>query len=212
KKRRELRKLKKLHSLKKKHKHDDHVYESSRKSKSENLRKSSPTYVPRMSPTDIANKNARSPMDIMNLLLVSDDNDVAQTYGSDSNSASSVCTPTSTPPSTPDSMSPLDQQTHKLPKIMSSGLKSKGNSFARVMIDRGVSDHSSISTELNNINPSRIPSTPHLEWEDLIRNIEDMNLDTSNLDNIVLNIQWKSNPLEISHLQRYEVLHKTEAK
>ncbi|CAG8457136.1 28649_t:CDS:2 [Dentiscutata erythropus] len=46
---------------------------------------------------------------------------------------------------------------------------------------------------------------------DLIKNINDLNLDMSSLDNINLNVKWKSNPLEISHLLRYEVLHKTEA-
>ncbi|CAG8447520.1 16754_t:CDS:2 [Acaulospora morrowiae] len=221
KKRREQRKLKKLNSSKKKHRHHDRVYEPScdnvkvydngNKSEYVNLQKSlPPAYAPGKS-LGIVDKNTKtSPMNIMNLLLVSDEDDVTQVYGSNSDSVSS---PTSSPPSTPDSSnSSTEQQTQKSQKIMSSGLKSKGNSFARVMIDRGMSDHSSIPTELSSVNLTRIPSTPHLEWEDLIKNIENMNLDTSNLDNIALNIQWKSNPLKISHLQRYEYLHKTEAE
>ncbi|RHZ83094.1 hypothetical protein Glove_99g154 [Diversispora epigaea] len=152
-----------------------------------------------------APKNVNRPftMDIMNLLLVTDD-DVSR-----SNSTSTISSPTSTPPSTPGLLSDNNNNNNNNNKSQKLALKSKGNSFARVMIDRGISDQSTIPQELN---PIRIPSTPHLEWEDLIKNINDMNLNTGNLDNITLNIKWKSNPLEISHLQRFEFLHKIEAE
>ncbi|CAG8762729.1 23612_t:CDS:1, partial [Racocetra persica] len=139
-------------------------------------------------------------MDITNLLSAPEDES--------SSSTTEVTTPS--PPTTPDpTTTPLP--TERLHKIK---LKNSGNSLSRVLIDRGLSEQAFGSAELNNNNNNnsiRLSSTPHLEWEDLIKNINDLNLDMNNLDNVTLNVKWKSNPLEISHLLRYDVLHKTEA-
>ncbi|CAG8691424.1 13506_t:CDS:2 [Cetraspora pellucida] len=154
-----------------------------------------------LSKDDKASKSKTRPftMDITNLLSAPDDES--------SSSTTEVATPS--PPTTPDPTT-TSLSSERLHKIK---LKNSGNSLSRVLIDRGLTDQTFGSVELNNNNNNsiRLSSTPHLEWEDLIKNINDLNLDMSNLDNITLNVKWKSNPLEISHLLRYDVLHKTEA-
>ncbi|CAG8467102.1 11266_t:CDS:2 [Diversispora eburnea] len=179
KKRREQKKLKKLHLAKTKHKYHDRI---NRINESHNHNN-----------TEIFEKSDSSDSN-MTIDYVSDDSDI---YPRSKNLSISKTDFGS------------DQITDDDVSRSNSTSTISSNSFARVMIDRGISDQSTIPQELN---PIRIPSTPHLEWEDLIKNINDMNLNTSNLDNITLNIKWKSNPLEISHLQRFEFLHKIEAE
>ncbi|CAG8451355.1 11184_t:CDS:2 [Racocetra fulgida] len=90
--------------------------------------------------------------------------------------------------------------------------KRKGNSLARVMADRGLLEATftpvAIEGEAKTI---RIPPPPPMQFEELMENIEQLDLDTNLLDRINPKVNWKGQPLTISHLPHYNSLHPKEA-
>ncbi|CAJ0911199.1 21645_t:CDS:2 [Entrophospora sp. SA101] len=75
--------------------------------------------------------------------------------------------------------------------------KRKSNSLARVMADRGLSEEpiipatSSTSTNSGEVKSIRIPPSPPLEYEKLIENLNNMNLENRILNTAEPNIIWK---------------------
>ncbi|CAJ0843653.1 7053_t:CDS:2 [Entrophospora sp. SA101] len=95
--------------------------------------------------------------------------------------------------------------------------KRKSNSLARVMADRGLSEESiipatsSTSTNSGEVKSIRIPPSPPLEYEKLIENLNNMNLENRILNTAEPNIIWKGQPLSITHLPHHDALHPKEA-
>ncbi|CAG8698104.1 15730_t:CDS:1 [Acaulospora morrowiae] len=50
-----------------------------------------------------------------------------------------------------------------------------------------------------------------MQFDKLMENIENLNLDTELLDRTTPKINWKGQPLSISHLPHYDALHSKEA-
>ncbi|CAG8486968.1 16893_t:CDS:1, partial [Cetraspora pellucida] len=90
--------------------------------------------------------------------------------------------------------------------------KRKGNSLARVMADRGLLEATftpvAVEGEAKTI---RIPPPPPMQFEELMENIDQLDLDSNLLDRINPKVNWKGQPLTISHLPHYNSLHSKEA-
>ncbi|KAG9287108.1 hypothetical protein G9A89_001002 [Geosiphon pyriformis] len=91
----------------------------------------------------------------------------------------------------------------------------KGNSFARVMADRGLIESTLMTIPMINLptadlKSGRFPFPPTIEFPQMVRELEDLKLETTGLK-IKPDITWKSAPLSIQHLPHYEALHETEA-
>ncbi|KAG9299474.1 hypothetical protein G9A89_009427 [Geosiphon pyriformis] len=91
----------------------------------------------------------------------------------------------------------------------------KGNSFARVMADRGLIEPSLTTMPMTNLptgdlKSGRIPLPPPVEFSELIKELRQLKLETTGL-NSRPNVSWKSGPLSIEHLPHYEELHPNEA-
>ncbi|CAB4428769.1 unnamed protein product [Rhizophagus irregularis] len=91
--------------------------------------------------------------------------------------------------------------------------KRKSNSLARVMQDRGLlkSTLNVTSTTFTETKSVLFPNPPTMEINELKKNIKDLNIETTCLDNANINIKWKGQPLNISHLTHYPLLHPKEA-
>ncbi|CAG8445286.1 328_t:CDS:1 [Dentiscutata heterogama] len=90
--------------------------------------------------------------------------------------------------------------------------KRKGNSLARVMADRGLLEatFTPVANE-GEAKTIRIPPPPPMQFEELMENIDQLDLDTDLLDRINPKVNWKGQPLTISHLPHYNSLHPKEA-
>ncbi|CAG8450667.1 7904_t:CDS:1 [Funneliformis mosseae] len=114
--------------------------------------------------------------------------------------------------------SPSSVQKTKISKIKRfdkpvSERKRKSNSLARVMQDRGLleSTLNITSTTFTETKSVLFSNSPIMEIGELKKNIEDLNIDMSSLDNANINIKWKGQPLNIHHLTHYPWLHPKEA-
>ncbi|CAG8510867.1 9845_t:CDS:2 [Scutellospora calospora] len=91
--------------------------------------------------------------------------------------------------------------------------KRKGNSLARVMADRGLLEatFTPVTIEGGEAKTIRIPPPPPMQFEELMENIDQLDLDTDLLDRINPKVNWKGQPLTISHLPHFNSLHLKEA-
>jgi hypothetical protein len=91
--------------------------------------------------------------------------------------------------------------------------KRKSNSLARVMQDRGLlkSTLNITSTTFTETKSVLFPNPPTMDINELKKSIEDLNIENSILDNVNINIKWKGQPLNITHLTHYPLLHPKEA-
>ncbi|RIA92432.1 hypothetical protein C1645_765079 [Glomus cerebriforme] len=91
--------------------------------------------------------------------------------------------------------------------------KRKSNSLARVMQDRGLlkSTLNITSTTFTETKSVLFPNPPTMEINELKKSIEDLNIETTILDDVNINIKWKGQPLNITHLTHYSLLHPKEA-
>ncbi|GBC04432.1 hypothetical protein RclHR1_05680017 [Rhizophagus clarus] len=91
--------------------------------------------------------------------------------------------------------------------------KRKSNSLARVMQDRGLlkSTLNITSTTFTETKSVLFPTPPTMEINELKKSIEDLNIETTCLDNADINVKWKGQPLNIIHLTHYPLLHPKEA-
>src|ERR1051325_4074082 len=90
--------------------------------------------------------------------------------------------------------------------------KRKGNSLARVMADRGLLESTLTPlVTVGDIKPIRIPPPPPMQFDELMRHIEQLNLDLTALHRVNPKINWKGQPLSITHLPHYGSLHLKEA-
>jgi len=91
--------------------------------------------------------------------------------------------------------------------------KRKGNSLARVMIDRGlfksIFNFDITSTVIKSV---RIPPPPPMQHNELVAAIKELNINHSILDDYTPDITWKRQPLNITHLPHYKELHEIETK
>jgi len=87
--------------------------------------------------------------------------------------------------------------------------KRMGNSLARVMADFGLLDLT--STPISIAEEIRVPPPPPMQFDELIKSIKQLNLDSTLLQRINPKISWKGQPLPISHLPHYNSLHQKEA-
>ncbi|CAG8438740.1 19294_t:CDS:2 [Rhizophagus irregularis] len=86
------------------------------------------------------------------------------------------------------------------------------NSLARVMADRGLLESTLTPIVVaGEIKPIRIPPPPPMQFDELMKNIEQLNLDLTVLQRINPKISWKGQPLSILHLPHYNSLHSKEA-
>jgi len=93
------------------------------------------------------------------------------------------------------------------PKQKRQGRKGKGNSYTRVMADRGLLPLTSTGEKC----PIRIPPPPPIPFEELMKNIDQMELDLTSFNRLNPDISWKRRSLTISHLPHYDYLHQKEA-
>ncbi|RIA92434.1 hypothetical protein C1645_765081 [Glomus cerebriforme] len=101
----------------------------------------------------------------------------------------------------------------KRTKPIISERKRKGNSLARVMADRGLLESTLTPIVVaGEIKPIRIPPPPPMQFDELMKNIEQLNLDLTMLNRITPKINWKGQPLSILHLPHYNSLHSKEAQ
>ncbi|EXX68857.1 uncharacterized protein OCT59_022648 [Rhizophagus irregularis] len=123
----------------------------------------------------------------------------------------------SSPPQSPQRSSSKKQITKtktktKRTKPIISERKRKGNSLARVMADRGLLESTLTPIVVaGEIKPIRIPPPPPMQFDELMKNIEQLNLDLTVLQRINPKISWKGQPLSILHLPHYNSLHSKEA-
>ncbi|CAI2163680.1 2610_t:CDS:1 [Funneliformis geosporum] len=120
--------------------------------------------------------------------------------------------------STTSSQNSSNMQKTKISKIKHfdkpiSERKRKSNSLARVLQDRGLleSTLNITSTTFTETKSILFPNSPIMEIGELKKNIEDLNIDMSLLDDTNINIKWKGQPLNIHHLTHYSWLHPKEA-
>lgn len=100
----------------------------------------------------------------------------------------------------------------KRTKPIISERKRKGNSLARVMADRGLLESTLTPIVVaGEIKPIRIPPPPPMQFDELMKNIEQLNLDLTILQRLTPKISWKGQPLSILHLPHYNSLHPKEA-
>ncbi|CAG8450727.1 7908_t:CDS:1 [Funneliformis mosseae] len=126
----------------------------------------------------------------------------------------------SSPPQSPSpqrSLSKKQRKQHKTKTKRSknhiSERKRKGNSLARVMADRGLIEttFNPVSTVAGEIKQIRIPPPPPMLFDELVKSIDQLGLTTELLSKINPRINWKGQPLSISHLPHYNSLHPKEA-
>jgi hypothetical protein len=125
----------------------------------------------------------------------------------------------STPPQSPITSRPSSRKQitktktkTKRTKPIISERKRKGNSLARVMADRGLLESTLTPIVVaGEIKPIRIPPPPPMQFDELMKNIEELNLDLTILQRITPKISWKGQPLSILHLPHYNSLHSKEA-
>jgi hypothetical protein len=120
----------------------------------------------------------------------------------------------SSPPSSPRPLSKKQRKTKtKRSKNHISERKRKGNSLARVMADRGLLETTlnPVTTVTGEIKPIRIPPPPPMQFDELVKSIDQLGLTTELLNKANPRINWKGQPLSISHLPHYSSLHPKEA-
>ncbi|CAI2163674.1 2607_t:CDS:1 [Funneliformis geosporum] len=126
----------------------------------------------------------------------------------------------SSPPQSPSpqrSLSKKQRKQHKTKTKRSknhiSERKRKGNSLARVMADRGLIEttFNPVTTVAGEIKQIRIPPPPPMLFDELVKSIDQLGLTTELLSKINPRINWKGQPLSISHLPHYNSLHPKEA-
>jgi len=107
------------------------------------------------------------------------------------------------------SMSPISQRSSKK-KRKERKRKLNGNSLARVMEDCGLlKSHIMRAAEIKSIH---IPPRPSMQFDELMKNIDQLNLDLNTLQLITPKISWKLRPLPILHLPHYNSLCPKEAQ
>ncbi|CAG8433625.1 10920_t:CDS:1 [Diversispora eburnea] len=212
------------------HHHNNHVEMYSHKTKTGPLRsrhrknpcpvkspsKSSPGITLKL---DVFTPFKENPM----ALLHSDDNPHPSSLSDcNSNSSPPSLTPSSSSdlsqPSSPNSVVQFRQKKQrkkhnintKNSKLPAVERKRKSNSLSRVMADRGLLETSFNNVTSGEIKSIRLPPPPPMEWEQLIENINNMNLDMGILNHIAPKITWKGQPLSISHLPHFNALHPKE--
>jgi hypothetical protein len=81
------------------------------------------------------------------------------------------------------------------------------------MQDRGLlkSTLNITSTTFTETKSVLFPNPPTMDINELKKSIEDLNIENSILDNVNINIKWKGQPLNITHLTHYPLLHPKEA-
>ncbi|GBC06077.1 hypothetical protein RclHR1_06600011 [Rhizophagus clarus] len=130
-------------------------------------------------------------------------------------SSGTECSPPQTPtPHRPSSKKQLTKTKTKTKrsKPIISERKRKGNSLARVMADRGLLESTLTPIVVGGeIKPIRIPPPPPMQFDELMKNIEQLDLDLTVLQRITPKISWKGQPLSILHLPHYNSLHAKEA-
>ncbi|CAI2163676.1 2608_t:CDS:1 [Funneliformis geosporum] len=100
----------------------------------------------------------------------------------------------------------------KRSKPIISERKRKGNSLARVMADRGLLESTLTPIVIaGEIKPIRIPPPPPMQFDELMKSIDQLNLDLTMLHRSNPKIHWKGQPLSISHLPHHNSLHQKEA-
>lgn len=100
----------------------------------------------------------------------------------------------------------------KRSKPIISERKRKGNSLARVMADRGLLESTLTPIVIaGEIKPIRIPPPPPMQFDELMKSIDQLNLDLTTLHRTNPKINWKGQPLSISHLPHHNSLHQKEA-
>ncbi|CAG8490844.1 9542_t:CDS:2 [Funneliformis caledonium] len=86
------------------------------------------------------------------------------------------------------------------------------NSLARVMADRGLLESTLTPIVIaGEIKPIRIPPPPPMQFDELMKSIDQLNLDLTTLHRTNPKINWKGQPLSISHLPHHNSLHQKEA-
>ncbi|RIA90010.1 hypothetical protein C1645_771035 [Glomus cerebriforme] len=89
--------------------------------------------------------------------------------------------------------------------------KRKGNSLARVMVDRGLLESTLTPIDVPAKSKIRIPSLPPIQFDELMKNIDKLNLDMTTFNCTTPKIEWKRQPMLILYLPHYKSLHSKEA-
>ncbi|CAJ0769787.1 16290_t:CDS:2, partial [Entrophospora sp. SA101] len=58
----------------------------------------------------------------------------------------------------------------------------------------------------------KLPAPPQMDFDTLMKAIDQLKIDHNILDNTTSRIIWKGQPLQISHLPKYDILHPKEAE
>ncbi|CAG8830836.1 4389_t:CDS:2, partial [Gigaspora margarita] len=99
------------------------------------------------------------------------------------------------------------------PLLFSDIFSSADETSESIMADRGLLEatFTPVTNEGETTKTIRIPPPPPMQFEELMENIDQLDLDTDLLDRINPKVNWKGQPLTISHLPHYNSLHSKEA-